>query len=426
MNEQLGVRLCICIAGLFYYQSQLAADDPYAVRQITFGPRHHFFGYIGHVGTVPWNGNGRYIVALRSDFHDRLPKSADAAEVVVLDTHARFAERVVDRTLAWNFQQGTMLYWNPAAVDTQFFFNDRDPQTGKIFTVLLDISKGSTGQRIREFRFEDTPVANSGVAQQGGHFLALNYARLARLRPVTGYPDTWDWTTDVAAPKDDGIFLVECSTGNRRLLVSFDQLRTKLLPTVPAVRNAPLFINHTLWNREDDRIFFYVRGNFRSKLPKIDVPMTIDPWADDPVATLQVQQHIGGHPEWETGHTIIGHLGDRQVLYDTDSRTVKGFLGSPNDFPQPGGDIALSTDRSMFVNGYGTKRPGENFYAILSLKDKRLIRTTSFSRGTYVSGALRIDPAPRWNRQGNQLLISAMTRNNLPATRQLFLVTLNE
>jgi len=48
--------------------------------QITFGPKNHFFGYIGHVGTVPWNQSGRYIVALRTEFVDRMPGPADAAE----------------------------------------------------------------------------------------------------------------------------------------------------------------------------------------------------------------------------------------------------------------------------------------------------------------------------------------------------------
>jgi hypothetical protein len=318
-----------------------------------------------------------------------------------------------------------MLYWNPTAADTQFFFNDRDPETGKIFTVLFDLTQETAGQRAREFRYDDTPIANGGVAQNGGYFLGINYARLARLRPVTGYAETWDWTTDLAAPPDDGVFLVDCRSGNKRLLVSFEQLREKLIATVPAVDKASLFINHTLWNRDDNRIFFYVRGNFRSRLPKVNVPMTIDPWAEDPAKTLRVQQPIGGHPEWETNNTMIGHVGDRQVLYDTDTLSVRGFLGSPKDFPQPGGDIALSQDGTMFVNGYGDKQPGQNYYAILSRSNGRLIRTRAFSRGAFVSGALRIDPAPRWNRQGNQLLISAMTEEENP-TRQLFLITLND
>ncbi len=399
--------------------------EEYSVQQITFGPSHHFFGYIGHVGTVPWNQSGRYIVALRVGLQDRLPTATDAAEIVLLDTRNNYSARVVDRTLAWNPQQGTMFYWNPQAPETQFYFNDRDPDSGKVFTVLFDTSQGAAGERVREFRYEETPIGNSGVAQRSGCFLGINYARLARLRPVTGYPDAFDWTVGEAVPEDDGLFLVNSKNRKKRLLVSFAQLRDKLLKSVPAVRDAPLFINHTLWNREDDRIFFYVRGNFRSKLPKVNVPLTIDPWAEEPLTTLQVQQDIGGHPEWEQGHVLIGSVDDRQVLYDSDEKRVVGQLGTPDAFPQPGGDIALSPAGTMFVNGYGNKQPGENYYAILSRKDNRLIRTRAFSRGGRVSGALRIDPAPRWNRQGNQILISAIA-DDQDLTRQLFLITLND
>jgi ABC-type phosphate transport system auxiliary subunit len=42
-----------------------------------------------------------------------------------------------------------MFYWNPLAADTQFFFNDRDVKTGKVFTVLYDIEKK---RRVREWR----------------------------------------------------------------------------------------------------------------------------------------------------------------------------------------------------------------------------------------------------------------------------------
>src|SRR5204862_6680883 len=116
---------------------------------------------------------------------ERMPKPGEAGDVVLLDTHANYALRVVDRSRAWNFQQGTMLYWNPAAPETEFLFNDRDPRTHEVFCVRFDISKGTNGQRVAEYRYGDTPVGNSGVAQKGGWVCAINYARLARLGPVT-------------------------------------------------------------------------------------------------------------------------------------------------------------------------------------------------------------------------------------------------
>ena len=53
------------------------ADQPsfeLRVEQITSGPKHHFFGYIGQCQTIPWNASGRYILGMEIDRIDRMPK----------------------------------------------------------------------------------------------------------------------------------------------------------------------------------------------------------------------------------------------------------------------------------------------------------------------------------------------------------------
>ena len=71
-----------------------------------------------------------------------MPGAGEPSDVCLLDTHNDYAVEKVDETQGWNPQQGTMFYWNPSAPETQFFFNDRDPDTGKVFTVLYDHSCG--------------------------------------------------------------------------------------------------------------------------------------------------------------------------------------------------------------------------------------------------------------------------------------------
>ena len=312
--------------------SKLADDLVLKIEQITSGPKHHYFGYIGHVGNVPWNKSGRRIVCLRVPFQDRMPGPDDPAEIVLLDVEKEYAETKVDETRGWNPQQGTMLYWNPESQENQFFFNDRDRKTGKVFCVLFDRERG----RVKEFRFEDTPIGNSGVAQKGGAFLAINYARLARLRAVTGYRGATDWTEGVAHPEDDGVFRVDVATGKKTLLVSFKTLRDAVEDEIPFVKDVPLFINHTLWNRDGDRIFFFARGNWSGKrkpgTKKINAGFYV---GSDGSGLTRMKTHIGGHPEWAEGHVMIGRLKDDQILYDTDKQKVVGKLGTPKIFPKP-------------------------------------------------------------------------------------------
>jgi len=400
-----------------------ASESPSVeVKQITSGPNHHFFGYIGHAGTIPWNQSGRYIVALETGFQDHMPKPDEAAKVILLDAQYDFAVRIIDQTCAWNPQQGTMLYWNPLAPETQFFFNDRDPKTGKVFCVLFDISIGAGGRRLKEFRFDDTPIGNAGVAQKGGFFLGINYGRLARLRPVTGYPQAYDWTKNGKEknPTNDGVFKVELQTGAKTLLVSFAQLAEALRASRPDIENRELFINHTLWNRQDDRIFFFARADFKASDQRINASFVIRP---DGTGLTPMKQHIGGHPEWDEGHRMIGRSGPSQVVFDVDRQEVTSTLGSPGIIPDPEGDIALSPDAQWIVNGYGDQ--DRNYYVFLRRSDSFFIRTPGLYKNGWISGDLRLDPAPRWNRDGTEILVSAIA-DDKPKTRQLYLIRLRK
>jgi hypothetical protein len=408
------------IVGLLVLIASVVSQSGLGVRQITSGPKHHFFGYIGHVQNIPWNQSGRLMLALRTEFQDRMPSANDPAEIVLLDTMDNYSERVIDRTLAWNPQQGTMLYWNPMSPETQFFFNDRDPKTGKVFCVLFDMSSGPNGSRVREYRFEDSPIGNSGVAQMGGWFSAINYARLHRLRPVTGYPDAFDWTGGQMHPSSDGVFRVDAATGQKRLLVSFSQLADALRPTHRNIDQSELFINHTLSNRDSDRIFFFVRADFEDRTKRVNEPFLINP---DGSGLRRMSHFLGGHPEWADGRQMIGALDGQQVMYDTDSDRVVRRIGTDGQIISPEGDIALSPNGKWLVNGW--RQGNSNRYAFVNLADDRYLQSGEFDVTGWTGGSLRCDPAPCWNRTSNAIVVPAIA-NDANKTRQMFLISIPE
>ena len=196
--------MCFVFVNLVLLFFTAAADFELEIEQLTSGNKHHFFGYIGQSKTIPWNASGRYILGMQTDRMDKMPKAEDAATIILLDTHEGNKIIKLDKTHAWNPQQGTMFYWNPLAPETQFYFNDRDLKTNKVFTVLYDIEER---KRVKEYHFDERPIGNSGVAPDGSAWLGLNYGRLARLRSVTGYPELADWSEQSTAPDNDGVFI---------------------------------------------------------------------------------------------------------------------------------------------------------------------------------------------------------------------------
>lgn len=395
-----------------------AASDPtptITAGPLTHGPQHHFYGYIGQAGNTPWNGGDRYLVLLRTAFQDHMPAAGEAAEIVLLDRESGDRVEAVESTRAWNFQQGTMLYWNPELPDRQFFFNDRDPVTQEVFCVLYDVTER---RRIREYRFGGSGVGNSGVAQPGGFFFALNYGRLARLRPVTGYPGTKDWSEGHPQPDDDGVWKVDVSTGKRVLLVSYRQLAQALQASRPDIGDYPLFINHTLCSRDGTLLYGFLRGGWEGdpRPKRVDAPFLVH------LATGNLKiplPHTGGHPEWAPGNRLIGSKDQRQVLFDPETGTVVGTLGTPESLPTPGGDVALSPDGQWLING---RRTGtQNRYTVLHMDGSQVLFTHGLEIGKYREGELRIDPAPCWNRAQTAFTAPGLDTDG---TRQLFLFAL--
>lgn len=408
--------LVLCLLGCAICVAQDSPGFTITAEQITFGAKHHFFGYIGQAKTIAWNEGDRYIVAMRIGFHDRMPEPEDVAEVVLIDTQNGNRIEKVDETRAWNPQQGTMFYWNPLAPRTQFYFNDRDPETNKVFAVLYDIEQR---KRVKEYRFDDTPFGNSGVAQDGHAFLGLNYGRMDRLRKVTGYSGAYDWTGETLAPENDGIFIVDTASGEKRLLVSFAQLRDAVRHIAPLAENTGLFINHTLWSRDSSLIYFYCRGDFDSGEKRVNVPCTIRP---DGTGLTAHATFMGGHPEWGEGPIILGAYEGRQAMYNVLEQRVVGYIGEPGVIPKPEGDISLSPDGQWFANGYKADE-GDNRYIVYRMRDGAHVHWAGLSRGGLDSGDIRIDPAPSWNRASNALLATGWTKEE---TRQIFVLRIQE
>ena len=113
---------------------------------------------------------------------------------------------------------------------------------------------------------------------------------------------------------------------------------------------------------------------------------------------------------------LNGGYGSVQILYDIDKKKIVGKLGTPEIFPEPEGDIALSPNGEWFANGY--KKGGKNYYVVYRRSDGAYGRSKGLDKGSY-GGDIRIDPAPRWNRNNDALLVPGIAQDK---TRQMFMI----
>ena len=147
-------------------------------------------------------------------FH-RVRKNADPlkddAEICCYDLASDTTEKVTETSL-WSWQQGARLCWLPGS-NEEILYNDME--RGEYVSVKYNIS---TGERT----VYPMPLYDFNMSR--GFGLSLNFSRLQRLRPGYGYLRVADSTEQDKAPEGDGVFRLDFSTGERRLLVSLSDL----------------------------------------------------------------------------------------------------------------------------------------------------------------------------------------------------------
>lgn len=181
------------------------------VRRISPGGVHCFFGYYDVPAADP---DGRHLCHLVK-FRDRFPTPADVAALGWLTLPHRNGSTPGEprfeqfaKTRAWNFQQGAMLQWLPARTDTC------------IYNIFENGRFGACLHNVRTNERLSLPLPVASVSRDGTRALCINMARLYDFRPGYGYEEAPDPGAAIAAPHDDGVFMLDLASGRTRLILS--------------------------------------------------------------------------------------------------------------------------------------------------------------------------------------------------------------
>jgi hypothetical protein len=382
----------------------------FTIRTLTSGPKHHFFGYYG---ICPWNKSGRYLVCLESSFQDRMPYAGEVAAIGLVDSKTGEFSKVAD-TRAWNLQQGAMLHWHPHYPEDRIIYNDQ--HDGDIFSVILDVKSGE--KRV-------LPRAVSAVSHNSKWALSLTYGRLGRLREVVGYAGAKDPNPDNPAPDNDGVFLVDLATGESKLIVSIAQVYERLVKKHPLLQGNHMWFNHTVFNRNDARFLFLARAYLPPEQRMHTAMFTANTDGSDLREVIAFDKNVS-HFDWRNDKEIIATFSidgsDRKHMLFTDGKANYQVIG--DGFLDFDGHCTFSPDQDWIVTNRKHGNTLEQSLLIYNLRSKQGLVLCKYKMGEskYVSGNVRCDFHPRWNRAGDQICFDALEPANW--TRQLHVVYL--
>lgn len=212
-------------------------------RRISPAEKHCFFGYYD---LQPFDSKGKYHLAHRVDFMDRLHQEGDEAEIGIIELNT-LKYTPITTTKAWNFQQGAMLQWNPAKPDSEIIYNAL--VDGQYVAVIEDINTGKK-------RYTDRSIAN--VSRDGKYGLSINMSRLYDFRPGYGYADIPDPFYNENHSKNDGIYLVDMQTGKSKMIISMQDI-WDFSGSFYEGMDKKMVINHITFNPSGNRFLFLPR-----------------------------------------------------------------------------------------------------------------------------------------------------------------------
>ncbi|MEQ9453735.1 MAG: hypothetical protein RLN76_03970 [Phycisphaeraceae bacterium] len=219
---------------------------------------HRFFD------TCPFSPSGRYLACFRMPFEDRRPEAGDVGEVVVVDLEAG-TERVVAETAGWEPQLGANVNWG--GDDRTLVFNDVAREGWRPEVVRLDWPTGEA---------QRWPGGVYQVSPCGRYAAACSLEKMRRTQAGYGVmvPDEL-LARNIGAPEDDGLFIVDLETGERRLVLSLREA-VRVIPELRGLSDAELeawevYGFHCKWSGDGERLIFTVRRFRNAGEPRWDV-----------------------------------------------------------------------------------------------------------------------------------------------------------
>jgi hypothetical protein len=413
-------------------------------RPVTYGPKHHFFGFND---LSPWDISGKLMLALETDFIDRMPTPDDRAIIGIIDLAHNCRFYPVAETFAWNFQQGCRLQWIPGE-SNKIIFNDRHKD--KFVSVILDIRDGKR---------EILPLPVYTISPDGSFALTVNFSRLHRLGGY-GYPGISDPFQHHPAPEEDGIYRLDIATGKYELIISIADVAS-LGNTRALAKDEHQYLTHILFNRDGTRICFLHRWSLKDG----GIYTRLIAANPDGSELYCVAEGKLSHFDWYNSEQIViwgrqralisslrrrglfnrgvlrkllslarkskgllRHrvLGDRYLLFTDKSGEVESIgVGILTE----DGHCSFSPDSKWMLTDTYADEEGYRTLILYNWESKQRIDigkfyslpSDSYPKDWVISG-MRCDLHPRWNRDGTQVCIDSVHEG----TRQIYVVDVKE
>lgn len=364
---------------------------------------HTFFGYYD---VIPFSGDDTKLLAMVTSSENHAISTKTDVRIGYFNQEKKNAFIPVGTSSTWCWQMGCRLQWHP-----------EDPDRLIMYNTIVNGSYGATVQDVGTKKIENQytiPIyAMDSKARWG---LTVNFSRLHRLRPGYGYRNFPDASQSEKCPGNDGIWLIDLTSGKDELII--DLARLALLDSLPSMKNADHYVNHLEFNPSGDRfMFFHLWDDGQRQYGRLIT-------SDLSGKNLYILEKEGkpSHYTWKSNTKLLAtvHYGKAGVRYNmyVDGKGFKETIGNglldKDGHPSysPNGDLILT---DTYPDKYRDQ------HVLLFTTGGDLIDVAPFYSAPRFTGETRCDLHPRWNRTGTTICVDGVK----DGSRSLYVIRLN-
>lgn len=383
------------------------------IRQITKGPKFHWFGYYDKLQFDP---SGRYVLGMQVDFEHRSPTPDDMVKIGIIDLQENDSWTEVGTSKAWGWQQGCMLQWIPKS-NTEIIWNDR-----------VDNQFVSHVYNIKTGKKRTLPKAIYAISPNGKWAIGTEFSRIQGLRPGYGYAGVPDPYDNEKTPKDIGLYKMDLTTGKSKMLFSIADI-AKIPNNGQSVENNWHWFNHLLISPDSKRFLFLNRwrtqkderqkmavGGFSTRMFTCDKNGK-DLYCIDPSG-------FSSHFVWRDNKYVCIFTKPKDNewgFYEFEDKTGKYQRIGKEKMPVNGHQtyLPIGNHKEWLLNdNYAGKDRLQTPYIYHIPSDKR-IDLGHFNSPSQYTGEWRCDLHPRYSPDGTKVIIDSPHRGD---GRQMYLI----
>jgi hypothetical protein len=357
------------------------------VRPVTHGPQFHWFGYYDK---FQFDVTGRYLLSLEVNFEHRLPKPNEAVKVGMVDLANGDKWIELGESRAWCWQQGCMLQWRPGS-DCEVVWNDRegDHFVCRVFNV-------KTHER------RTLPRAIGHLSPDGTTAVCEDFSRLWDFRAGYGYPGIPDPYAGQTAPAEIGVWRMDMTTGETRLLVSLADLVK--IPYPGQTPQDKHYVNHLQWTPDGQRFMLFDRWSGPKQPTRV---FSISAEGQD----LKLLSAKGAsHYMWRDSRQAL-IWADAYKLYQENGsgEPTETLWAAPNGHQSylPG-----TTNQWVLTDTYPYGRNRDQVLYLFHVPTRRFLLLGKFPSPAAYTSEWRCDTHPRVSRDGKSVVIDSAHGGN--------------